>query len=29
MGKDLPGFLEKQDADLKRIRDFSGFKPIG
>jgi len=27
--EDLPGFLKKQDADLKRILDFSGFKPIG
>jgi tripartite-type tricarboxylate transporter receptor subunit TctC len=27
--KDLPAFLEKEDKSMKRILDFSGFKPIG
>lgn len=27
--KDLPAFLEKEDKSMKRIIDFSGFKPIG
>lgn len=26
--QDLPGFLEQQDKDLKKIIDYSGFKPI-
>ncbi len=26
--QDLPGFLEQQDTDLKKIIDFSGFKPV-
>jgi tripartite-type tricarboxylate transporter receptor subunit TctC len=25
---DLPAFLEQQDRDLKKIIDFSGFKPV-
>jgi putative tricarboxylic transport membrane protein len=27
--QDMPAFLEKEDKSLKRIIDFSGFKPIG